>query len=220
MSTFIKDFVDGCATCQSTKVLPRTCILLKPNQIPTEVWSIITMDFITDLPLSNGFDSLFVVIDRLSKATILSPCNKTITAKGTSSLYLSNVWKRTGLPQQVVSDWSPQFASKVMREIWSKLGVKSTMSTAFHPQTDSKTKWVDQELEQYLHIFCNFQVNNWADLNPFHGVCPQCPLSQCYGSFPIHGVVWPPTWIHPPHQFCNCYPGSGRMPANARSGSK
>ena len=114
MSTFVKDFVDGCATCQSTKVLPRTCVPLKPNQIPTEVWSIIMMDFITDLPLSSGFDSLFVVVDRLSKATILSPCNKTITAEGTSALYLSNVWKQTGLSRQVILDRGPQFASKVM----------------------------------------------------------------------------------------------------------
>jgi hypothetical protein len=104
MSVFVKEFMDGCAACQSTKVLPRTCIPLKPNQVPTEVWSVITMDFIVDLPLSKGYDSLFVVVDRLSKATILSPCNKTITAEETSQLYLSNVWKQTGLPHQVISD--------------------------------------------------------------------------------------------------------------------
>ena len=167
MLTFVKNFVDGCATCQSTKVLPCTRVPLKPNQIPTEVWSIITIDFITDLPLSKGFNSLFVVVDRLSKATILSPCSKTITAEETSTLYLSNVWKRTGLPRQVISDRGPQFASKVMQEIWNKLGVKSTMSTAFHPQTDGETERVNQELEQYLHIFCNFQVDNWAELLPF-----------------------------------------------------
>jgi hypothetical protein len=92
MSTFVWDYVDGCATCQSTKVRPRTQVPLQPNQIPTDVWGIITMDFITDLPLLKGFDSLFVVVDRLSKATILSPCNKTITAEETSQLYLENVW--------------------------------------------------------------------------------------------------------------------------------
>ena len=54
-----------------------------------------------------------------------------------------------------------------MQEIWSKLGIKSTMSTAFHPQTDGETECVNQELEQYLCIFCNFQVDNWAELLPF-----------------------------------------------------
>ena len=99
MSVFVKEFVDGCAACQSTKVLPRTRVPLKPNQVSTEVWSVITMDFIVDLPLSKGYDSL--------KATILSPCNKTITAEETSQLYLSNIWKRTGLPHQVISDRGP-----------------------------------------------------------------------------------------------------------------
>ena len=108
------------------------------------------MDFITDLPVSQGFDSLFVVVDRLSKATIIAPCNKTITAEETAKLYMNHVWRRTGLPQQVISDRGPQFVSQVMQEVWSKLGVKSTMSTAFHPQTDGEAEHVNQELEQYL----------------------------------------------------------------------
>jgi hypothetical protein len=51
------------------------------------------MDFITDLPVSNGYDSIFMVVDRYSKAVILSPCHKTITAKQTSQLLIDNVWK-------------------------------------------------------------------------------------------------------------------------------
>jgi hypothetical protein len=62
------------------------------------------MDFITDLPISQGYDSLLIVVDRLSKATIVTPCNKTITAEETANLYMENVWRRTGLPRQVISD--------------------------------------------------------------------------------------------------------------------
>ena len=120
------------------------------------------MDFIVDLPLSKGYDLLFVVVDRLSKATILAPCNKTITADETAQLYIEHMWRRTGLPKQVISDRGPQFASKVMQEIWERLGVKSSLSTAFHLQTDGETERVNQELEQYLHIFCNYQADNWA----------------------------------------------------------
>ena len=98
------------------------------------------MDFIMDLPMSKGYDSLLVVVDRLSKAIILAPCNKTITAEETSQLYIDHIWKRTGLPKKVISDRGPQFASKVMRKIWEKLGVKSSLSTAFHPQTDGETE--------------------------------------------------------------------------------
>jgi hypothetical protein len=117
MSTFVKSYVDGCSTCQATKIRPRNQVPLVPNQIPTDVWGIITMDFITDLPNSQGYDSLFVVVDRLSKATIISPCTKTITAEETSKLYMDNVWRQTGLPCQVISDRGPQFASKVMQEV-------------------------------------------------------------------------------------------------------
>jgi hypothetical protein len=137
ISTFVKSYVDGCATCQATKIRPKNKVPLQPNQIPTDIWGVITMDFITDLPVSQGFDSLFVVVDRLSKATIIVACNKTITAEETAKLYMNHVWRRTGLPQQVISDRGPQFASQVMQEVWSKLGVKSTMSTAFHPQTSA-----------------------------------------------------------------------------------
>ena len=167
MSTFVQEYIDGCAVCQSTKSRPKTQVPLKPNEIPTDMWEIITMDFITDLPMSKGYNSLLVVVDRLSKAVILAPCNKTITAKETSQLYIDHIWKRIGLPKKVISDRGPQFASKVMHEIWEKLEVKSSLSTAFHLQTDGETERVNQELEQYLHVFCNFQVDNWADLLPF-----------------------------------------------------
>jgi len=193
MSTFVKDYVDSCATCQATKIRPRNQVPLQPNCVPLDVWEIITMDFIMDLPTSLGYNSLFVVVDRFSKATIVSPCNKTITAEETSKLYLENVWRRTGLPRQVISDQGPQFASKVMQEIWTKLGVKSTMSTAHHPQTDSETERVNQELEQYFHVFCNFEQNNWAELVPFmefahnvrqHSATGKSPFAIWYGFQP------------------------------------
>jgi hypothetical protein len=93
MSTFVKDFVDGCAQCQTTKTLPKTTVPLQPNDIPANVWQIVTMDFITDLPQSKGYDSLLVTVDRFSKAVILSPCNKTVTALETTELFLNNVWR-------------------------------------------------------------------------------------------------------------------------------
>ena len=60
MSTFVKSFVDGCATCQATKIKPRTKVPLQPNLIPTRVWETITMDFITDLPVCNATAGVIV----------------------------------------------------------------------------------------------------------------------------------------------------------------
>jgi len=96
------------------------------------------MDFITDLPTSRGYDSILTVVDCHSKAIILSPCNKNITAVETSQLLLDNVWKRTGFPSTIISDWGPQFTTQVIQELWRKLGIKQKLSTAFHPQMDGE----------------------------------------------------------------------------------
>ena len=76
------------------------------------------MDFITDLPTINAFDSILVVVDQgISKGVILIPCNKTITAEGTAKLLLDNLYKRFGLPDRIISDRGPQFASKLFVEL-------------------------------------------------------------------------------------------------------
>ena len=166
ITTFVKAYIKGCATCQTTKIKPPIKVPLKPNKVPLGIWETITMDFITDLPVSNGYDSIFTVVDRHSKAVILSPCHKTITAEQTSQLLIDNVWKRTGFPLTIISDRGPQFAAQVTQEFWRKLGIKQKLSTAFHPQTDGESERVNQELEQYLRICGNFQQNDWATLLP------------------------------------------------------
>ena len=100
ITEFVKSYIKGCAICQTTKIRPPVKVPLKPNEIPQGIWDTITMDFITDLPTSKGYDSILTVVDRHSKAIILSPYNKNIIAVETSQLLLDNVWKRTGfLPQ-------------------------------------------------------------------------------------------------------------------------
>ena len=99
------------------------------------------MDFITDLPPIDNFDSILVVVDQgLSKGVILIPCNKTVTAEDKAKLLLDNLYKRFGLPDKIISDKGPQFASKAFVELLKLLGVKSTLSTAFHPQMDGTTE--------------------------------------------------------------------------------
>jgi transposase InsO family protein len=125
------------------------------------------MDFITDLPVSDGYDSLMVVVDHgLSKGVILSPCNKTIDSVGTGNLLLRDLYRRFGLPDQMISDRGPQFASKAFQELGKLLGIKLTMSTAHHPQTDGATERVNQEIEAYLAIFCANNPDRWSRLIP------------------------------------------------------
>ena len=74
-------------------------------------------------------------------------------AEGLARLFRDNVWKLHGLPKSIISDRGPQFAAGLIQELNEILGIKSKLSTAFHPQTNGQTKRVNQELEQYLRIF-------------------------------------------------------------------
>ena len=96
-------------------VPPIQPIKAKSDALP---FSTVTMDFITDLPESNGYDSLMVAVDHdVTKAIVLMPCNKTINAMETAELYLNQVFRRFGLPRTIISDRGPQFASKVFQEL-------------------------------------------------------------------------------------------------------
>ena len=79
----------------------RATVPLQPSMMP---WVDVSMDFMTDLPLSNGFYSILTVVDRFSKETEFIPCNKTAMALDTAKLYLFHVWKDNGLPRTIISD--------------------------------------------------------------------------------------------------------------------
>ena len=71
----------------------------KPLTIPSGPWEDITYDFITKLPLSNGFDSILVVIDHFSKMAHFIPCHETSSAEEVVDLFIKNIWKLHGLPK-------------------------------------------------------------------------------------------------------------------------
>jgi len=91
------------------------------------------------------------------------PINMNITAQGVAKMLWDRVFKDVGIPQKVISDWGPQFVSRFIKELCSQLGVERNPLTAYHPQTDSQTKRVNQGLEQYLRLYCNYRQNDWAE---------------------------------------------------------
>ena len=166
LRTFVKNYVRGCGTCQQFKI---DCSPSKLAFLPTEgarstrPFANCLMDLITDLPPVDGFDSILVVVDQgLTKGIILVPCDKMITAEETAKLLLNNLYKRFGLPDKIISDRGPQFASKAFTELLKLLGIKSALSTAYHPQTDGTTEHVNQEIEAYLGIYCAAHPEEWV----------------------------------------------------------
>ena len=93
--------------------------------------------------------------------------NTTLSAAGSAQLYLQHIWKHHGLPKKVVSDRGPQFVAEFTKELYRLFRIKLVATTAYHPQGDGQTEWVNQELEQFLHLFINQRQDDWDDLLPF-----------------------------------------------------
>ena len=169
MSSFIRCFIAGCALCQQMKVNthPSVPALSPLSSTCSRPFQQLSVNLVTGLPPSASFDSLLVVVDHgLSKGVILTPCNKTIDAKGVAELFFKHVFPRFGLHNTLISDRGPQFASAFTTELARILGYNLKLSTAYHPQTDGETEQVNQEIETYLRLFCQGQPDKWSNLVP------------------------------------------------------
>lgn len=196
ITQFVRNYVKGCTTCQSTKIQTR-----RPSvpSIPIEAESTlpfhtVTMDLITDLPESHGYNSIAVFVDHdSSKAAIMTPCKTSITAEEAADLYIHQVFRHFGLANVTIQDRGTQFNAHFARELYKKLGIQQRFSTAYHPQTDGGTERVNQELEQYLRAYCNFRQNNWSKYLIFaefahnsavHGTTSKAPFYLLMGYHP------------------------------------
>ena len=143
MSSFVRCFISGCTLCQQMKVNTHPTVpALSP--IPSSChhpFQQLSVDLITDLPLSFSYDSLMVVVNHgLLKGVILIPCAKTINTKGVAKLFFKNVFLRFGLHDHLISDRGPQFASAFTAELAQILGYDLKLSTAYHPWMDGETE--------------------------------------------------------------------------------
>ena len=124
------------------------------------------MDFMVELPELNGYDAVMCVVESTTKHVHFISTHTTVLALGAVYLYLHNVWKLHGLPSIVVSNHGGQFITQSTRELYRLLGIKIAASTAYHPQTDGQTECLNQELEQYIHLFVNEWQSDWDNLIP------------------------------------------------------
>src|SRR6516164_9145336 len=162
ITRFVIEYIKGCDKCQRYKNHPELPAgKLKPLEVPSGPWKSISADFIVKLPQAQGFDSILVTVCRATKQAHFIPTTEEISARGTAILFKENVWKLHGLPEEIVTDMDPRFASNFMKELNSILGIKIKLSTPYHPQSDGQTERVNQELEQYLRLFISHQQDDW-----------------------------------------------------------
>src|SRR6202041_1383234 len=115
------------------------------------------MDFIEHLPNSNGHTALLVVIDRLSKQGIFIPTMDDITAPELARLFIIHVFSKHRVPTHVTCDRGSEFISHFFRSLGMALNIKIHFTSGYHPEGDGQTEHLNQTLEQYIRIFCNYQ---------------------------------------------------------------
>lgn len=124
------------------------------------------MDFIGPLPESCGFKMILVIVCMLTKECIFVPCSEEILSEGTARLVFKHVVPRKGIMKKVVSDRGPQFVGPFITDLYKLLGIELNPSTTYHPQTDSQTERINQEVEKYLRMFINQKQTDWSDWLP------------------------------------------------------
>ena len=141
---FVKNYIQGCGMCQQFKInqsLSNPAYQAIEGAKTTRPFTHCMMDLITDLPQVEGYDSILVVVDQgLSKGVILCPCAKTLTWEGAAILLQDNLFKRFGLPDEMISDRDPRFAAHVFQKLLKLLNICSNLTTAYHPQSDGATE--------------------------------------------------------------------------------
>ena len=132
-----QQFVQECDICQQVKYSNKVpASLLQPLPVPQQVWEDLAMDFITGLPLLEGYSTILVVIDRFSKQAHFSALPRNYSAPRVSQLFSTVVYKLHGISRSIVSDHDAIFMSKFWIELFVLSGTLLKRSIAYHPQTD------------------------------------------------------------------------------------
>nr|GEZ70224.1 putative reverse transcriptase domain, ribonuclease H-like domain, aspartic peptidase domain protein [Tanacetum cinerariifolium] len=201
MKADIATYVSKCLTYAKVKAEhQRSSGLLVQPKIPEWKWDNITMDFVTKLPKSSqGYDTIWVIIDRLTKSAIFTPIKETNPMDKLARIYLKEVVMRHRIPVSIISDRYPRFASKFWRSLQNALGTKLDMSIAYHPETDGQSERSIQTLEDMLRACAINFGKGWVNLlplvessynNSYHASIKDTPFEALYGRKCRSPVCW------------------------------
>nr|GFB45523.1 putative reverse transcriptase domain-containing protein [Tanacetum cinerariifolium] len=201
MKADIATYVRKCLTCAMVKVEhQRPSRLLVQPKIPVWKWDNITMDFFIKLPKSpQGYDTIWVIIDRLTKSAIFAPMRETNLLEKLEKLYLREVVARHGIPVSIICDHDPRFASRFWKTLQKALGTSLDMSTAYHTETDGQSERTIQTLEEMLRACVIDFVKGWVHHlplvefsynNSYHASIKAAPFEALYGRKCRSPVCW------------------------------
>jgi hypothetical protein len=120
------------------------------------------MDFIIGLPnTSQKYDSIWVIVDRLTKTAHFLPVHTTYSAKRYAKIYLDQIVRLHGVPKTIISDRGAPFIARFWEQLQFALGTKLIRSSAYHPQTDGQTERINQILEDMLRACIIHYGTSW-----------------------------------------------------------
>ncbi|GJT14920.1 reverse transcriptase domain-containing protein [Tanacetum coccineum] len=192
MKADITTYVRKCWTCSKVKAEhQKSSGLLVQPEIPQRKWEKITMDFITKLPkMSNDYDTIWVIVDRLTKSAHFLQMKETDKMERFTILYLKEVVSRHGVPVYIISDRDSRFTSQFWQSLQKALSTHLDMGTAYHPQTDGQSEITIQTLEDMLRTCVIDFGNGWdkhlplVELsynNSYHTSIKAAPFKALYG---------------------------------------
>ena len=196
MKAKVTAYVQKCRSCQMNKSSRHA----KYGEIqfvdpPLQPWDEVTMDFITGLRSLNSagrsklcqqYDSILVMVDRLTKYTHFIPCMKSITAEELAHLVLDRLIRYHGIPKSFITDRDKLFTSNYWKTLVSVMGIKHKLSTAYHPQTDGQTERANQTLEAYLRHYVSYAQDNWVLYLPMAQLALNNQISATTGVSPFY----------------------------------
>nr|GEY00327.1 putative reverse transcriptase domain, ribonuclease H-like domain, aspartic peptidase domain protein [Tanacetum cinerariifolium] len=158
------------------------------------------MDVVTKLPKSSqGYDTIWVIVDRLTKSAIFTPIRETDPMDKLARIYLKEVVTRHGIPVSIISDRDPRFASNFWRSLQNTLGTRLDMSTAYHSETDGQSERTIQTLEDMLRACTIDFRKGWVNHLPlvefsynnnYHATIKAAPFEALYGRKCRSPVCW------------------------------
>ncbi|KAD5961162.1 hypothetical protein E3N88_12635 [Mikania micrantha] len=195
-------YVGKCLTCSKVKAEhQKPSGMLQQPEIPQWKWEQISMDFITKLPrTSGGYDSIWVIVDRLTKSAHFLPIREDFKMEKLAKLYITEIITRHGVPMSIISDRDSRFTSRFWQSMQKALGTRLDLSTAYHPQTDGQTERTIQTLEDMLRCCVVDFGGSWDNHlpliefsynNSYHTSIKCAPFEALYGRKCRSPVCWP-----------------------------
>nr|GEX68693.1 putative reverse transcriptase domain-containing protein [Tanacetum cinerariifolium] len=192
MKRDIAEYVSRCLTCSKIKAEhQKPSGLLQQPEIPEWKWEKIKMDLVTKLPRSSGgYDTIWVIVDRLTKSTHFLPIREDYKTEKLARIYINGIVARHGVPVSIISDRDGRFASQLWQALQEVLGTKLHMSTAYHPETNGQSERTIQTLEDMLRACVMDFGGSWdthlplvefSYNNSYHTSIKCAPFEALYG---------------------------------------